>query len=208
MGFAKLVGVALAGDPMLITSELRPADEPAAELHFLGTNFRTAQGRHGNFYFDEFFWVHSFEELNKVASGMATHKKWRKTYFSTPSTVLHPAYPYWTGERRNRRQVELRIDAVTHGRDDTLALGIDVGDIVAIDPQPEFTDTGLRTWHDVVAGWLREGRTPTFFVHTPDNTHTPRLARDFHDALRNLVPALAPLPEPWPVASAEQISLF
>ena len=106
VGFAKLVEVSLTGDPMLITSDLRPAEEAAAELHFLGTNFRTAQGRHGNFYFDEFFWVHSFEELNKVASGMATHKKWRKTYFSTPSTIAHPAYPYWTGERRNRRKVK------------------------------------------------------------------------------------------------------
>ena len=104
VAFAKKVGVALTGDPMAITCGLRPADEAAAELHFLGTNFRTAQGRHGNFYFDEFFWVHSFEELNKVASGMATHKKWRKTYFSTPSTIAHPAHPYWTGERRNRRR--------------------------------------------------------------------------------------------------------
>lgn len=41
------------------------------------------------------------------------------------------------------RQVELRIDAVTHGRDDTLKLGVDVGDIIAVDPQPEFTDTGF-----------------------------------------------------------------
>lgn len=104
VSFAKLVGVPLTGDPMLITSDLRPTEEAAAELHFLGTNFRTAQGRHGNFYFDEFFWVHSFEELNKVASGMATHRKWRKTYFSTPSTIAHAAYPYWTGERRNRRR--------------------------------------------------------------------------------------------------------
>lgn len=104
VSFAKLAGVSLTGDPMLITSDLRPEEEAAAELHFLGTNFRTAQGRHGNFYFDEFFWVHSFEELNKVASGMATHKKWRKTYFSTPSSVAHPAYPYWTGDRRNRRR--------------------------------------------------------------------------------------------------------
>ena len=104
IGFAKLVGVDLAGDPMLITSEARPEGEAAAELHFLGTNFRTAQGRSGNFYFDEFFWVHGFEELNKVASGMATHSHWRKTYFSTPSTVAHPAHPYWTGERRNRRK--------------------------------------------------------------------------------------------------------
>ncbi|HEX7856050.1 MAG TPA: terminase family protein [Sphingobium sp.] len=116
VSFAKMVGVTLQGDPMLITSDLRPPEEAAAELHFLGTNFRTAQGRSGNFYFDEFFWVHSFEELNKVASGMATHKKWRKTYFSTPSTIAHPAYPYWTGERRNRRRKkadQIKID-VSH----------------------------------------------------------------------------------------------
>jgi len=122
VSFAKLVGVALTGDPMLITSDLRPPEEAAAEMHFLGTNFRTAQGRPGNFYFDEFFWVHSFEELNKVASGMATHKKWRKTYFSTPSSVAHPAYPYWTGERRNRRRKKadrIKID-VSH---DALAEG-------------------------------------------------------------------------------------
>ena len=122
VSFAKLVGVSLAGDPMNITSDLRPAEEAAAELHFLGTNFRTAQGRHGNFYFDEFFWVHSFEELNKVASGMATHKKWRKTYFSTPSTIAHPAHPYWTGERRNRRrkkedrvEIDVSHDALKDG---------------------------------------------------------------------------------------------
>lgn len=71
------------------------------------------------------------------------------------------------------RQVELRIDAVTHGRDDTLKLGIDVGDLVAIDPQPEFTDTGfIVSRHlDDKAGvavmlaalecLIREKRTPT-----------------------------------------------
>jgi hypothetical protein len=96
--------IAAAARPIAAMVRVRRAGEAAAELHFLGTNFRTAQGRSGNFYFDEFFWVHGFEELNKVASGMATHKRWRKTYFSTPSTVAHPAHPYWTGERRNRRR--------------------------------------------------------------------------------------------------------
>lgn len=73
----------------------------------------------------------------------------------------------------NWRQVELRIDAVTHGRADTLALGVDVGDIVAIDAQPEFTDSGfIVSRHlDDKAGvavmlaalecMLREERTPT-----------------------------------------------
>lgn len=39
--------------------------------------------------------------------------------------------------------VELRIDAVTTSKAETLALGIDVGDYVAIDPQPEFLDNGF-----------------------------------------------------------------
>ncbi len=70
-------------------------------------------------------------------------------------------------------QVELRIDAVTHGRDDTLALGVDVGDIVAIDPQPEFTDSGfivsrhlddkagVATMLAAVECMVREARVPT-----------------------------------------------
>ena len=39
--------------------------------------------------------------------------------------------------------VELRIDALTASAADTEALGIEIGDIVSIDPQPEFCDTGF-----------------------------------------------------------------
>jgi peptidase M42 family hydrolase len=39
--------------------------------------------------------------------------------------------------------VELRVDAHTRSRHETLALGIEVGDIVAIDPQPEFLGNGF-----------------------------------------------------------------
>lgn len=39
--------------------------------------------------------------------------------------------------------VELRIDAVTGSAKETAALGIEIGDIVAIDTQPEFTATGF-----------------------------------------------------------------
>lgn len=103
-------GVSLAGDPIILGN--------GAHIYFLGTNARTAQGYHGNFYFDEFFWTHKFTELNKVASGMATHKHWRKTYFSTPSSVQHEAYAHWSGDRFNkRRQKDQRIQLdLTHDR--------------------------------------------------------------------------------------------
>jgi len=95
--------VDLTGDPIVLGN--------GAHLYFLGTNARTAQGFHGNFYFDEFFWTHGFRSLNKVASGMAMHKKWRKTYFSTPSSMTHEAFAWWIGELWNkRRPKDQRID--------------------------------------------------------------------------------------------------
>ncbi|MGW8136833.1 terminase large subunit domain-containing protein [Sphingomonas zeae] len=102
--FAARVGVKLKGDPIVVSAEGLPEDKPTAELIFLGTNARTAQGYTGNFYFDEFFWTFGFEELNKVAKAMASHKHWRKTYLSTPSTVAHQAYSLWTGAAYNRRR--------------------------------------------------------------------------------------------------------
>jgi uncharacterized protein YjcR len=102
-------GITLAGDPIVLPN--------GAHLYFLGTNARTAQGYHGNFYFDEFFWTHNFQELNKVASGMALHKQWRKTYFSTPSSITHQAYPFWTGELFNKRRAkaeQVEIDVSHH----------------------------------------------------------------------------------------------
>lgn len=39
--------------------------------------------------------------------------------------------------------VEMRVDALARDRDDLVQLGIDVGDIVAVDPAPEFLDNGF-----------------------------------------------------------------
>ena len=92
--FAKDEGVELKGDPLVLPN--------GAHLYFLGTNARTAQSYHGNIYMDEYFWIHGFLEFRKVASGMAMHKKWRQTYISTPSSLSHPAYSFWSGANFNR----------------------------------------------------------------------------------------------------------
>jgi uncharacterized protein YecE (DUF72 family) len=60
------------------------------------------------------------------------------------------------------------------------------------------TVAGWQPWADTVAGWLREGRSPTVFIHTPDNADALELARRFHDDVRARVPAVQPLPEPVP----------
>jgi uncharacterized protein YecE (DUF72 family) len=60
------------------------------------------------------------------------------------------------------------------------------------------TVAGWQFWLDVVAGWLREGRSPSVFIHTPDNMDAPELARRFHGDVRARVPEVEPLPEPIP----------
>ncbi|EGU39415.1 terminase large subunit domain-containing protein [Vibrio scophthalmi] len=87
----EFLGIELTGNPIILSN--------GAELRFLSTNSKTAQSYHGHVYVDEYFWIPKFDELNKLASAMATHKKWRKTYFSTPSSKMHQAYPFWTGDQ-------------------------------------------------------------------------------------------------------------
>lgn len=104
LDFARQADVDLKGDPIVLPN--------GARLIFLGTNVRTAQSYTGNLYLDEYFWIPKFQELRKVASGMSLHKKWRTTYFSTPSALSHSAYPFWSGElfNKGRRSKDDRIE--------------------------------------------------------------------------------------------------
>ena len=71
-------------------------------------------------------------------------------------------------------------------------------DVDTIPLRSARTVAGWQHWLDAVAGWLREGRSPTVFIHTPDNVAALELARRFHDGVRSLVPEVEPLPEPIP----------
>lgn len=108
-------GVELKGSPLVIQrgDGEDGAALPPVELYFLGTNYRTAQGYHGDVIIDECFWIYGFAELFKVASGMATQKQYTITLFSTPSTLAHEAHPMWSGDRYNDRRAKadrVRID--------------------------------------------------------------------------------------------------
>lgn len=118
------------------------------------------------------------------------------------TTVLFRSPPTSDAERdawSKKPRVPLRTAALTDrpivryiGRDD-----------------PERTAEGWRHWVDAVAGWLREGRSPTVFVHTPDNADALTLARRFHDDVRAEVPGVEPLPEPMSAeAPDEPLTLF
>lgn len=93
--FAQMVDIELSGDPIVLGNN-------GAKLIFLGTNSNTAQSHNGDLLVDEIFWIPNFQKLRKVASGMASQKHLRTTYFSTPSTLGHGAYPFWSGELFNK----------------------------------------------------------------------------------------------------------
>jgi len=107
------------------------------------------------------------------------------------TTVLYGSPPSSDAERQawtNKPRVPRRAKALTGypivryiGRDDNAR-----------------TIAGWQPWLATVAGWLREGRAPTVFIHTPDNVDALELARRFHDDVRALVPEVEPLPEPVP----------
>ena len=107
------------------------------------------------------------------------------------TTVLYGSPPSSEAERQawtNKPRVPRRAKALTRypivryiGRDDNAR-----------------TIAGWQPWLTTVAGWLREGRTPTVFIHTPDNVDALELARRFHDDVRARLPEVEPLPEPVP----------
>jgi uncharacterized protein YjcR len=104
---AREVGVELKGGDAIVLST-------DATLYFLGTFAATAQSYTGDLYMDEAFWISNFVNLRKVAAGMATHKGLRRTYFSTPSSEEHEAYPFWTGDQYNKHRARAeRVDIDT-----------------------------------------------------------------------------------------------
>lgn len=107
----KLGGVQLMGKDEIILSN-------GAELYFLSTNSRTAQGYNGHLYIDEVFWINKFQELDNLAGGMSVHEKWRTTYLSTPSSVAHEAYPKWSGTKE--QNIDISHKALKKG-----AMGVD-----------------------------------------------------------------------------------
>jgi uncharacterized protein YecE (DUF72 family) len=101
--------------------------------------------------------------------------------FSAPPTSAAELDGWEKKPRLPRRTVAIGTEPVVRyvGRDD-----------------PDATVAGWADWVGVVSSWLREGRRPTFFVHTPDNDEALGLARRFYDEVRAVVPELAPLPTP------------
>ncbi|WP_445115032.1 terminase large subunit domain-containing protein [Acinetobacter sp. WZC-1] len=100
----EICGFELTGDPIVINGPVKQAT-----VYHLGTNALTAQGRHGDVIMDEFFWIRNFLKFKKVASAMASQEMYKEIYMSTPSSILHEAYKFWTGTD-GERKLPIEID--------------------------------------------------------------------------------------------------
>ena len=69
------------------------------------------------------------------------------------------------------------------------------------DANPEF----WQPWVDTTERWLRDGRSPIVFIHTPDNVAALELTHRFYAEVRARVPELDPLP---PLVQPAEQSLF
>jgi uncharacterized protein YecE (DUF72 family) len=168
-----------------------PADLPAL-AHFLqrlpASHRYAVEVRHPAFFTDP----RSARELEAVLAPV--HAEWipfdTTAFFAEPpSSDVERAT--WSKKPRVPRRAKALTDRPIVrflGRDDN-----------------ERTIAGWRPWIDTVVEWLREGRSPTMFIHTPDDADAPMLARRFHDDVRARVPELEPLPEAAPI---EPLTLF
>lgn len=77
-------------------------------------------------------------------------------------------------------------------------------------PDDQVNVPWMERWRATLVRWIRHGRRPYVFVHCPNDFHSPRLARRFHELLAEEVD-VGTMP-PWPgeeeVAEEGQLSLF
>ncbi len=77
-------------------------------------------------------------------------------------------------------------------------------------PVIEKNEEILTAWAKHAASWIAEGRRPYIFMHAPDDTDAPNLARYFHGLMRKHAIEPVELP-PWPgtkYKTAAQMALF
>ncbi|MEY9834939.1 DUF72 domain-containing protein [Streptacidiphilus sp. EB103A] len=154
----------------------------AAFLHRVPRGLRcTVEVRHPAF-FEDPRWERRLETVLEAVGAEWTSFD-TSSLFATPPTSAAEREAWTKKPRLPRRDRALTAHPVVRyiGRDDV-----------------QRTAEGWRHWTGTVAEWLREGRSPTVFIHTPDNEEAPVLARRFHDEVSTLVPGLEPLPEPVP----------
>ena len=144
---------------------------------------------------DGWAWAVEVRHRDFEAEGPAERELNDLLYASGVDRVVIDTRAVFSGPRETAAEIEaferkprLRVRPIAlHDRPTVRFIGR-----TAAAENPEF----WRPWVDKVGAWLREGRRPMVFLHTPDNAVAPDLARAFHAEVAASVPELAPLPEP------------
>lgn len=107
------------------------------------------------------------------------------------------ADPQWASERR-KPQVPLQPIVTA---DFALVRYISHPDLGCNEPY-------LLEWVPRLQGWLTAGKTVYLFVHCPDESRSPAIARHFYDSLKMAYPSLPALPWDGITPPAVQLNLF
>ncbi|WP_112245123.1 DUF72 domain-containing protein [Kribbella monticola] len=168
-----------------------PASFAPADLGVLATFlYRLPRGyryavevRHPSFFDDERSAAQLEHVLDRVGAEWIPFDT--VTLFRTPASSYAERDAWMKKPRVLRRTRALTATPIVRyiGRDD-----------------PQLTMAGWDYLVKAVVNWLAEGRSPTVFLHTPDNVDALTLARRFYSDVTAVVPNLEPLPEPLPVA--------
>lgn len=75
-------------------------------------------------------------------------------------------------------------------------------------PQSQFNQIFLQEWAQQISHWLQDGKTIYFFVHCPEEEHSPQTARDFQALLEKQKTRIPDLPWNHLKMPPKQLSLF
>ncbi|MEO1094527.1 MAG: DUF72 domain-containing protein [Cyanobacteria bacterium J06638_28] len=75
-------------------------------------------------------------------------------------------------------------------------------------PDLNFNESYLMDWTPRLQQWLAQGKTVYLFVHCPDESRSPAIARHFYESLKVTYPDLPALPWDNQAKPASQLSLF
>lgn len=112
-----------------------------------------------------------------------------RALFSLPATTAEETDAH-------RKKPRLPVHAITTGEQPIVRF---IGST-----SPEHNQQYFLPWVKKLSQWVRDGLTPTVFIHTPDNQQAPQQAMTFHKLLEDL-PGWQPLPK---LASSTQASFF
>ena len=118
--------------------------------------------------------------------------------------VMFDSRPIYQGDTQHPEVLAARHKKPDVPLLDTVYNGLAYARVV-LHPDASQNGPWLAEWLQRGRDYLAAGHTLYFMMHCPNNQHCPAFAREYHDALREEVAGLAPLP-PWPLP--QQAALF